>query len=161
MAWALAGCSGVTSAVESQSKSRDARLARMYFMRAKSVMGDMGATGGESDVRVDGKLVGTLINNSYFFVDRPPGKYILSLEMKRSSAFETDVQLDAGGTYYFNAGVPATGAPGMDLANMAMTGSRGEQMQGHRPFPSSYAALVFNRLELSAGAAEIEKLKAH
>jgi len=96
LALQLAACAG-TSAVESQTKQKDGRLARLYFLREKGLIGALGGTGAGAEIRIDGKSVGTEANGSYIFVDRPPGRcYTLSVENKVSMAFETEVQVEAG-----------------------------------------------------------------
>jgi hypothetical protein len=48
----------------------------------------------------------------YFFVDRPPGLHQLSAENGMTLAYETEVQVEAGKSYYFNLGTPGTGKMG-------------------------------------------------
>jgi len=59
----LAGCG--TTAIESQTKTLDARQARVYFLRNTMTIGGVGA-----EIKVNGQKVGALANSSYFFVDR-------------------------------------------------------------------------------------------
>jgi Protein of unknown function (DUF2846) len=159
VAFQLAACAG-TSAIESQSRQRDSRLARMYFLHEQGVIGALSATTPAAEIKVDGKPVGSVTNGSYIFVDRPPGLHKLSVQSGISLAFETEVQVDAGRAYYFNIGVPRTGAPGMDLANQAYGGGSGQQMRAQSPLSSGFSGAVFYSLDPSAGAAEIERLKA-
>ena len=86
-AFQLAACAG-TSAIESQSKQKDARLARMYFLREQGVLGALGGSAPAAEVKVDEKSVGAVTNGSYIFVDRPPGLYKLSVQAGISLAFE-------------------------------------------------------------------------
>jgi hypothetical protein len=55
-----------TTAIESQTKTLDARQARLYFLRNTMTIGGVGA-----EIKVNGQKVGALANSSYFFVDRP------------------------------------------------------------------------------------------
>lgn len=158
LAWMLAACAATSSAIESQSRAKDARSARMYFMREQGVLGAMGGAVG-AEVKVDGKPVGSVTNGSYIFVDRPPGTYKLSVQSGLSMAFETEARVESGGTYYFNIGVPKTGAVGQDLLNQAFAGGQGQQMTG-QPFSALMSAAVFYRLDPATGAAEIARLKA-
>jgi len=153
----LAACAG-TSAIESQSKQRDSRQARMYFLREQGVLGALGGKAAAAEIKVDGKTVGSVTNGSYIFVDRPPGLYKLSVQAGISMAFETDLQAEAGKAYYFNIGVPRTGAFGTDLLNQAYAGGSGQQMRGQSPLNSGFSAAVL--YSPSAGAAAIEGLKA-
>ena len=52
-----------------QTKPRDARLARLYFLREK------GLVGAEVGIKVDGKPVGSVTKGFYFFSEKPPGRY--------------------------------------------------------------------------------------
>jgi Protein of unknown function (DUF2846) len=104
----LAACAGPL-AIESQSRTQDSRLSRLYFLRQKAVIGTLGGTVPAADIKVDGKKVGAVTNGSYFFVDRPPGLHQLSAENGMSLAYETEVQVEAGKSYYFNLGTPGTG----------------------------------------------------
>src|SRR5437868_6397024 len=124
----LAACAG-TSALESQSRQRDSRLARLYFLREKGALGALGGSAPAADIKVDGKGIGAVSTGSYIFVDRPPGMHRLSIQAGISAAFETDAQVDAGKEYYFNIGVPRTGAIGTDFVNQTYAGGKGQQMQ--------------------------------
>jgi hypothetical protein len=155
----LAACAG-TSAIESQSKQRDTRLARIYFLREKGVLGALGGSTPAAEIKVDGKTVGSVTNGSYIFVDRSPGLYKLSVQSGISLAFETEAQVEAGRAYYFNIGVPTTGAPGQDLLNQVYAGGSGQQMRAQSPLTTGFSGAAFYSLDPSAGAAEIERLKA-
>jgi len=159
VAFQLAACAG-PSAIESQSKQRDTRLARMYFLREKAVIGALGGTTPAAEIKVDGKTVGSVTNGSYIFVDRSPGPYKLSVQTGISLAFETEVQVEAGRAYYFNIGVPTSGAPGRDLLNQIYAGGSGQRMRAQSPLTTGFSGAVFFSLDPSAGAAEIERLKA-
>src|SRR5262245_551871 len=105
----LTGCIG-PSAAEPQARRKDPRLARLYFLREKGMFGAVsGGTAGLADIKINGTKVGAVVMGSYFLVDRPPGTYKLSSETSLSSAYETEVQLDAGKTYYFGVGRPRGG----------------------------------------------------
>jgi hypothetical protein len=155
----LAACAA-TSALESQSRQRDSRLARMYFLRESGVLGAMGGRSPAAEIKVAGKSVGAVTSGSYIFVDRPPGLYKLSVDTGLSVAFETEVQVDAGREYYFNIGSPRSGAPGTDLLNQAFAGGKGQQMQGQSALSSALAGTVFFSLDPAAGADEVGRLKA-
>jgi Protein of unknown function (DUF2846) len=148
----LAACAG-TSVIESQSRQRDPRLARLYFLRQS---GFMGAAIPAAEVKVDGATVGSVTTGSYFFVDRPPGLHKLSVQSGLSLAFETEAQVEAGREYYFSVGVPKAGMPVQDLANQAYAGSSGQQMRGSF---TGFSGAVLYSLAPSDGAAEIARLK--
>jgi hypothetical protein len=159
VAFQLAACAG-TSAIESQSRQRDSRLARMYFLREQGVLGALGGAAPAAEIKVDGKTVGSVTNGSYIFVDRPPGLYKLSVQAGISLAFETEAEVAAGGAYYFNIGVLRTGAPGMDLVNQGYAGGSGQQMRAQSPLTTGFSAAALYSLDPTAGAAAIDHLKA-
>jgi hypothetical protein len=159
VAFQLTACAG-TAAIESQSKQRDSRLARMYFLREQGVLGALGGAAPAAEIKVDGKTVGSVTNGGYIFVDRSPALYKLSVQAGISLAFETEVQAEAGRAYYFNIGVPRTGAIGQDVLNQAYAGGSGQQMRAQSPLTTGFSAAVLYSLDPSAGAAAIERLKA-
>jgi Protein of unknown function (DUF2846) len=154
----LAACAS-TAALESQSRQRDSRLARLYFVREKGALGAMGARAPAAEIKVDGKTVGAVSNGSYIFVDRPPGLHQLSVETSLSGAFETEAQVDAGGEYYFEIAPQRTGAPGTDLVHQVLIGGNGEPMRAKSPLSAAFAGFGFDRLDPSTGAAAVERLK--
>jgi hypothetical protein len=92
----LAGCA--TAALESQSKVQDRRQARVYIMRESTLIYSMGVA---PVLKVNGQEVGRVANGSYFFVDRPPGTYTVTLETPLTPGrFKADVTLRPGATYY-------------------------------------------------------------
>jgi hypothetical protein len=155
----LAACAG-TSALESQSRQKDARLARLYFLREKGVLGALGGTTPTAEIKIDGKAVGSVTNGSYIFVDRPPGGYKLAVQSGLSMTFETTAQVEAGKEYYFNIGVPQTGAFGTDMLNQAYAGGKGQQMPAQSPLMNGFVGAVFYTLDPATGAAEVAQLKA-
>ena len=57
---------------------------------------------GTVEIKIDEKVAGNIGPDSYFFVDRQPGTYTLKVEPPFDfTYFETDVQVAAGGTYYY------------------------------------------------------------
>ncbi|WP_170937127.1 MULTISPECIES: DUF2846 domain-containing protein [Rhodomicrobium] len=93
----LSACAS-TTALESQTKARDAKLARVYFVRAKTMVG----VALSPDIKVDGKGVGNLAAGSAFFIDRPAGHYKLTLDHEfEPGVYNRDITLVAGQTQYF------------------------------------------------------------
>lgn len=155
----LGGCAG-PSALESQVKQRDARLARMYFLREARLVALYGRVA-TTEIKIDGKPVGAVIGGTYFFVDRPPGTYKLSADTgPLAMAYEAETRVEAGQTYYFGIGTPQTAAPGQNLLNQAVGGSSGEQMRPTSPFMGGFSAAAFYQMEAATGAAAIAELKA-
>ena len=120
----------------------------------------MGGTAATAEIRVNGKSVGTVANGTYIFVDRPPGRYTLSVENKISVPFETEVEVESGQAYYFNLGPQRSGAPGTDLLTQAISGGAGEAMTAKSVLSAGFSGVVLYRLEPSAGAKEVQGLKA-
>src|SRR3954447_25200941 len=92
----VAGCS--TTALESQNKAQDGRQARIYFLRNSSML----ALGGVApEIQVNGQKIGTLANNSSFFVDRDPGQYRVSIiTPMETGRYALDMKLAPGSLHY-------------------------------------------------------------
>jgi hypothetical protein len=146
----LSGCAA-PAALESQSKQRDARLARMYFLR------DRGPPV-PAEIKIDHQVVGTVVSGSYFFVDRPPGKHLLSSGTSLSMAYEAEVQVEAGQSYYFGIGVPQTGKLGFDLIEGAYAGSSGQQLQPTSSIMGGMSAAALYQIDPGTGAAVVARL---
>ena len=152
------------SAVESQGKEpgkqpgkqRTTRSARLFFLREKGLLGGMHPT---TEVKVDGTPVGTIGNGAFIVVERPPGLHLLSVGNSFSMDFETEVQVEAGQSYYFNIAPHASGSPLQDLAVFALIGGKGHPMQAKSLLRGAMSGEMFYRLEPAAGAAEIQRLK--
>ena len=155
----LAACSTVsTTPMESQSKPRDTRAARLYFIWPRSAMFKTATF----DIKVDGQVVGKIAPDSYFFVDRPPGNYTLKVEPPFDWVyFETDVKVAAGGTYHYAinvkpAVVPITGGGAVGVVAVM-------HPQIGTPMPPkergmSFATYKLNALDATTAAAEMAKL---
>src|SRR5262249_46564530 len=86
-----------TTPLESQSKVQDPRQARIYFLRESTFI----YSGTSPYLKVNGQEVGNVAVGSYFFVDRPPGTYMVSLETPLSPGrFAANVTVRPGITYY-------------------------------------------------------------
>ena len=101
-----------------QTKPRDARLARLYFLREK------GLPGAEVGIKVDDKPVGSVTKGFYFFSEKPPGRYRIACVNPIMMDYEAEIEIEAGKTYYFGVGTPQVAAPGQNLLNQALAGSR-------------------------------------
>jgi Protein of unknown function (DUF2846) len=157
MAFALAACATVdTTPLESQSKQKDSRLARLYFIWPKSMMFRTGTV----DVKVDGQVVAHIAPDSYMFVDRAPGTYTLKVEPPFDWAyFETDVPVAAGRTYYY--------AINIKPVEMVMSGGGFVRLAHPNPgtlLPlkgggTSLASYRLSSLDPATAAAEMAKLQ--
>jgi hypothetical protein len=91
----LAACAAVS--LESQTKTLDRGLARIYFLRESMYL----AMAVAPSLKVDGQEVGQVGNGSYFFVDRPLGTHTITLETPMTPGrFAAEVNLRPGGVYY-------------------------------------------------------------
>jgi hypothetical protein len=95
--FALVGACATTEPLETQTKALDRGQARIYFLRESTLLYAAAAP----DVMVNGQPVGRVGNASYFFVDRPPGTYKVTLEVPLSPGrYAADVTLRPGRVYY-------------------------------------------------------------
>lgn len=154
----LSACAG-SAALESQTRQRDARMARLYFMRETGMIGALGGSTPTADIKVDDKPVGALRNGYYLFVDRPAGLHTLYAHAGLSTAFEAEIQVEAGQSYYFNIGVPSVGGPGMKALNQAYAGGSGEMLRPKSQFAAANAAAVIYRMDPAAGADLVARLQ--
>ena len=146
----LAACAGTTTALEPQHKPLGGNLARIYVLRPNPHINVVTAG---IPIIVDGKTVGSLATDSYFFVDRPPGRHTLSI----AGASEIDVEVRSGEVKYLEVGQnPYTlPAPGYQFLQRALANTGGDPLPGRNNSP-----LIFYSLDASAGPAAVAKLKA-
>src|SRR5262249_18378089 len=144
---ALAACA--STAVEPQTKSRDQRHARIYFLRPQSALGPVNS----DEIAVNGQKVGIVAPGSHLFVDRPPGRYLLGLRGGLATWKEyqpnIEVQVAAGGSYYFEVGPPLP-RMNIELMNSPLMGITGQPTSGC----VRDGFLCFYSLEPSAGSAK-------
>jgi Protein of unknown function (DUF2846) len=139
-----------TTAVESHVQPLDAHQARIYIIRQPSVLSSLGAP----DIKVDGRLVGTLAVGSYLVVDRPPGSHRITVYGALDSVgFETEMAVGPGVSYYLELGpIVKTNIDGFRLDSMGITG---QPVAGHGGPNSPY---MFYSLDAASGAASVAKL---
>jgi len=118
---------------QSQPKPRDTRVARLYFLREKGLVGT------EVGIKIDGKPVGSVAKGLYFFVDRPPGRYRIASVNPISMDYESEIEIEGGRSYYFGIGTPQVAAPGQNLLNQALAGSSGQQMRPTSPLMAGFS----------------------
>jgi hypothetical protein len=143
----LAACG--TTAVEPQNKTLDTRQARVYFLRNTMTIGGVGA-----EIKVNGQKVGALANSSYFFVDRTPGQYAISVENPlEAGRFATTIQLRAGTTYY----VEVEQRPEFLAVNVTVgfVGTLIEQANA----PENSGRFKFTLMDQAAGVELLQRLK--
>ena len=136
-----------------QQKQIDARIARLYFLREKGLIGT------EVGIKIDGASVGSVEKGMFFFVDRPPGRYRIACVNPVSMDYEAEMQVEGGKTYYFGIGTPQVAAPGQNLLNQAVSGSSGQQLRATSPLMGGFSGAALYLLDAREGAAVISQLK--
>ena len=96
---------------------------RIFFFREKRFVG----SGMETPIRVNGEVVGNAMTGGYFYVDRPPGTYLIACDKRRKDEKnEISITLNAGETKYIRTSFkdwqvfPAIEDPG--IATKALSG---------------------------------------
>jgi uncharacterized protein DUF2846 len=140
------------AAAEPQSAQQGPRLARLYFLREK------GYSIIENPIKINGKQVGIVTKGSYISVSRPAGRYRITCVNSLSADFETEVNIEAGRTYYFGIGVPQTGPPVQNLVNQAFAGSSGRQLPG-ASFKSGFSGVALYQIDPAEGAGIVRQMK--
>jgi Protein of unknown function (DUF2846) len=149
----LAACAATTTALESQKKPQGAHTARIYIFRP----GGWSYSARTANVKIDGQDVGELANESYLFVDRPPGKHTIGLRMPLDfTATEHDVQVAAGRTYYFALNMRSLTMVGGGAVMTIAEPKTGQTVQQRNFMSSTYLA----EIDAATGAALLAKLKA-
>ncbi len=146
----LAACS--TTALESQTKTQNPRQARIHFLRDShlAAMGDIAP-----EIQVNGEKVGTLANNSHFFIDRDPGTYKISVQGALSiGGSATELTLRPGGVAYVEV-APRTAY----ILGSAFGGAGGALIAGASQPNSGSGRFGVTVLEEKAGAVLLQKLK--
>jgi hypothetical protein len=136
-----------------QTRPRDSRLARLYFLREKGLVGT------EVGIKIDGKPVGSVAQGLYFSSDRPPGRYRIACVNPISMDYETEIEIEGGTTYYFGVGTPQVAAPGQNLLNQALAGSSGQQMRPTSPLMAGFSGAALYQIDAAEGAAVVSQLK--
>jgi hypothetical protein len=156
-AWAcaaLAACAA-TSTLEPQNRPLGARDARIYVLRPKAWV----SSALSANVKVNGKDVGAVANNSYLSVVRPPGRYKIEVDSPGwFVANEHDFQVGAGRTYYFVLNMKAATVPiaGRGFySTLTIPGSSEGRPVGQ---PSSFAGSYLSELDAGEGAAVLSRL---
>jgi hypothetical protein len=152
---ALVACATVpTTTLESQSKQRDPHLARLYFIWPRGWTMKTGTL----DIKVNGEVAGKIAPDSYFFVDRKPGTHTLRVEPPFDfSYFEADVQVAAGGTYYYsiNSRRAAVGLVGGGVVTMNPTPTTGAPIEAKS---GTFATYKLRAMDAAAAAAAMKDL---
>jgi hypothetical protein len=147
----LAACAN-TTVLEPQDQPLDTRQARLYFIRQPMLTGQLGSV----DIKIDGKLIGSLGTANYIAADRSPGPHKITVYgVIDPTGFEADIQIEPGLSYYFELGPIVR--MNVDLFTRDLMVTTG------RPIPGRGGAnspLMFYALDPAAGAASVARLNA-
>lgn len=149
---ALTACAA-TSALEPQHTQLAARNARIFILRPGAIPG-----GAQSvTVKVNGTTVGSVANNSYLSVDRPPGRYKIeaSFSIALGSGLAHEAEVQAGRTYYFVFNMAGTAIVSRGVYIPLEGSAVGKQITSMDWLTGSHLA----ELDASAGAAALSRLK--
>ena len=149
---ALAACAA-TSALESQSKPHSAQSARIYILRPGALSGSALA----AVVKINGAEVGSVANNSFLFVDRPPARYKVEVSaMGALGNLQHEAQVEAGRTYYFAYLAAGTTIP-VGSIPLVIPGPTGGRQVGQANF---LAGAYLSEFDAAAGAETVARMKA-
>lgn len=157
IAASVAGCATTTS-LEPQNKSLSAGRARIYVVRPDAWVYKAVA----APLKIDGHDVGAVANNSFLFVDRPPGRHTLAISMPLEIGNnEVEFQASAGQSYYFVINmkpmkVYGTSAPLMGLVLTIPQPQTGQPVNQKHAF---MGGTYLTKLDAAAGAALVAKMK--
>jgi hypothetical protein len=131
MVLTLGACTGTTTVLEAPTRQQSPNLARLYFLRPNYAF----PTAAPAYIGIDGQRVGSVADGSYLFVDRPAGRYTLTVDaLADPGSARLETQVRAGAAYYYmvQVNLPAGANP--------------------------LAAFVLSPLEPQAGAAKLGQL---
>jgi hypothetical protein len=127
----------------------------IYFLRPSGLM-NIARLGGAVNITVDGRKIGELPAGTYFVASEATGHHVLGVKGGfLDGGRESEVDLAAAHTYYLQIGPVSTGAPGQDLANMLVSGTRGQELPGH----GFNAAMSFHLLDAEFAKTEMAKMQ--
>ena len=147
----LTACAA-TNALEPQHKQLASRNARIFVLRPGAFSG-----GAQSvTVKINGTAVGSVANNSYLSVDRPPGRYKIEASFPFFSVGnEHEAEVQAGRTYYFVFNTPATAVISHGIYIPLHGSAVGKKVGSTDYLTGSYIA----ELDASSGPAVLSRLK--
>jgi hypothetical protein len=146
----LTACMQAT-ALEPQNRAPDARQARIHFIRHDILLKQLGS----ADIKIDGKLVGSLVTGSHLVVDRPPGPHTITVYGSiDGTGFSSEVNVQPGMSYYYELGPIVR--MNIDTVNYYAMGITGQPLPGRSGINSPF---MFYALDANAGAAAVAKLK--
>jgi len=140
-----------TTAFEPQNQPLDTHQARLYFIRQPAILSKIGG----AEIRIDGKVVGSLATGTYIVADRPRGSHKITVAaLLDSVATQAEINVQPGIPYYFELGpVVRTNLDAFQYESMGVTG----QLVPSRPGPNS--PFTFFSLDATAGAASVARIR--
>lgn len=139
------------SPLQAQSRGTNPRMARLHVMWPSMI-----DTPWTLKISVDGKQVGTLRTNTWFHVDRPPGKHKITMQGGLGWTYDAEINVSAGAHYYEIGPSGVFDYPfGYGAFSRAANGVTGKQVKGSASSPG----LVFLEVDRDRGPAALAKLK--
>jgi hypothetical protein len=74
-------------------------------------------------------------------------------------AYEAEMQVEAGQSYYFGIGVPQGGPPVQNFVNQAYAGSSGQQLRPTSSLMGGFSAAALYQIDPASGGTIISQLK--
>jgi hypothetical protein len=109
------------------------------------------------DIKLDGQLVGEISPGTFFVTSASRGPHKISIQGGLDAGYESDLQVEAGKTYFLEVGPSPNGqAIGQQLINRIVSNNTWGQPLRGRGFLGAY---VFYLLSDQDGRAKIATLK--
>lgn len=148
----LAACMATTSALEPQNKALSGDKARIYILRPNA----WALRVQPAHLKIDDQDIGAVANNSFLFVDRPPGRHKLNVSVPFDlGTNELDVQMTAGRSYYFVINMKSSTMMAGGIV-LTIPEQRTGKPVGQR---SLFAMAYLAELDATAGAALVARMK--
>ena len=128
----------------------------IYFMRPMPIMG----WANKPDVKLDGRLVGEISPGTYFVVRVPRGVHKVEVQGGLAGAFESELKVEAGKSYFLEVGVKDEYSPiGQKLIGRLISNQTwsGQPLAG-RGFWAAYTFYVLNEQEGRTKIAQLKKV---
>ena len=147
---ALTACAA-TSALEPQHTQLAPRNARIFILRPGALSGAAQAV----TVKINGAKVGSVANDSYLSVDRPPGRYKIEASLPFGLGNEHEAEVEAGRSYYF-----VFNSLGTTLASGGLFIHLPGSAMGTKVGSADYlAGSYLGQVDAGTGAAALSRLK--
>jgi hypothetical protein len=124
--------------------------ATIYFLRPSGIINPW-----SPDIKLDGRIVGELSAGNYFVISCPRGRHTIEVRGIADGGYESELQVEAGKSYFIEIGPKPSGALGDQLLTQMLAGNTGQLMPG-RGFWGKYA---FYLLDAEQGRAKIANLR--